>query len=249
MKRFLSIDWDYFINATADQRFNLFPDGGNENLPREIQDFLWINRYTPLPGDSALEVVEQFKESVSAIGAIDLTEIKEIIEGAKKRIDSFRIAFGLKLEWRSIVADSHKNMYDFVMSNTYREEDFAVYNVDFHHDLFNYRTAKEKVNCGNWGTELKNERPNMQFYWTKREDSDTRVIGDIEVECGYRTMKELKEIKFDYVYLCRSSMWSPPHLDKEFNNLARLVLSIPNSISIEGVMNERFNFDIDGKIC
>lgn len=34
MKTFLSIDWDYFIGASANERILLFPDGGNENLQR-----------------------------------------------------------------------------------------------------------------------------------------------------------------------------------------------------------------------
>ena len=36
MKRILSLDWDYFVNATAAQRYTLFPDGGNENISYEL---------------------------------------------------------------------------------------------------------------------------------------------------------------------------------------------------------------------
>lgn len=43
--RVLSLDWDYFIDATADERFALFPDGGNENMPYGLQNIIWNGRY------------------------------------------------------------------------------------------------------------------------------------------------------------------------------------------------------------
>ena len=36
LMKILSIDWDYFIEATAEQRCTLFPDGGSENIPSYI---------------------------------------------------------------------------------------------------------------------------------------------------------------------------------------------------------------------
>ena len=36
----LSIDWDYFVNATEEQRIMDFPDS-NDNLSQELGKFLW----------------------------------------------------------------------------------------------------------------------------------------------------------------------------------------------------------------
>jgi hypothetical protein len=36
----LSIDWDYFINATYLERGSMFPDGGNENIPDVIKNII-----------------------------------------------------------------------------------------------------------------------------------------------------------------------------------------------------------------
>ena len=41
----LSIDWDYFIKATANEREFMFPDGGNEDLPESVQNSVWASHY------------------------------------------------------------------------------------------------------------------------------------------------------------------------------------------------------------
>jgi len=114
-----------------------------------------------------------------------------------------------------MITDSHKHLFDFIMQNTFEDEEFEVYNIDFHHDL----------------------RPNMTFLWVKRDDSDVAALG-IETVTEFPkveiiTFEELQSRYgggafitnfFDFLFLCRSAMWSPPHLDKHFVKLVKTIL-------------------------
>lgn len=203
MKRFLSIDWDFFIDATADQRAILFPDGGNENFPTSLREYIWDSRY---------RVPELSKIGVSP-------EYKHLLKMARD------------FEGDCVIADSHRFAYDFIMQETDPDEEFEVYNIDFHHDLYNYKTGEERVNCGNWGTILREDRPNMRFVWVKCSDSDTNTIGDCPVDCDildydqfkFRFKKGISK-SFEYLYLCRSAMWSPPHLDDKFVRIVKILM-------------------------
>lgn len=206
MKRILSVDWDYFINASDEERLALFPDGGNEELSESIKNFIWDSLYR----DPKLKEIGIREDDYSTL-----------VEMSEQYFDG-----------DCIVADSHKHIYDAIMEITTADEEFEVINIDFHHDLYDYRTREGRVNCGNWGTILKEDRPNCKFVWVKHPNSDTRVIGGGEVDAEIIEFKDfiyrytlLHYIQFDLVYLCRSAMWSPPHLDQKFidivNNLAQ----------------------------
>lgn len=209
MKRFLSIDYDYFIDASAEERSSLFPDGGNENLPATIRDYIWDSHYS----DSRLKEIGVIKE---------FKDIKKMCRD---------------LYCQAMITDSHKHLFDFIMQNTFEDEEFEVYNIDFHHDLYDYRTGSDRVNCGNWATILREERPNMTFLWVKRDDSDVAALG-IETVTEFPkveiiTFEELQSRYgggafitnfFDFLFLCRSAMWSPPHLDKHFVKLVKTIL-------------------------
>ena len=40
----LSIDWDYFVDVTAEQRVLIFPDG-HEHFGVNIYNTVWMNKY------------------------------------------------------------------------------------------------------------------------------------------------------------------------------------------------------------
>lgn len=202
MKRFLSIDWDFFIDATSEERLYMFPDGGNENINTSLRDYIWDSRYR-IPELINIGVIREHKT---------LLKICREFKGT------------------SFIFDSHKYMYDYVMDNTEPDEVFEVYNIDFHHDLYHFKTSNERVNCGNWGTILREDRPNMVFKWIRRDDSDIDSIGGVPVDAEMMTFRMFNIFfrdgiaeNFDYIYLCRSAMWSPPHLDKYFVQAVRLL--------------------------
>lgn len=203
MKRFLSIDWDFFIGATATQRALLFPDGGNENLHTTLHKYIWDSRYAN-PELSDIKVSPEYNT---------LLKICKDFDG------------------QCLIADSHRFAYDFIMENTTPDEKFEVYNIDFHHDLYDYRTGDEIVNCGNWVTILREDRPNMKYVWVKCDDSDTMTIGNVKVKAEMMSLNLFTILfrhgiseDFDYLYLCRSAMWSPPHLDPKFVQAAKILM-------------------------
>lgn len=194
MKRFLSIDWDFFIDATDVQRLTMFPDGGNENLPDSLRDYIWDTHYRN-PELEKMGVTPDYKYLLS----ICKTFIGE-----------------------AFVADSHKWAYDFIINNTEPDEEFEVYNIDFHHDLYNFTTRGGEVNCGNWATLLRRDRPHMKYKWVKCDTSDVAAGEMKKVEAEMMTMTIFRMLfrnvaeEFDYLFICRSAVWSPPHLDKKF---------------------------------
>lgn len=203
MKRFLSIDWDFFIGATDVQRALLFPDGGNENMPDSLKNYIWDSHYR-CPELSSIKVSDDYK---------------------------YLLKFCRDFSGKCMISDSHKFAYDFIMENTTPREKFNVYNIDFHHDLYNYRSGDEKVNCGNWATVLREERPNMVYNWVKCEDSDLMTTGGEKVDSYILDMWSFNDTfgkdisgSFDYLYLCRSAMWSPPHLDPKFVKAVKILM-------------------------
>ena len=205
MKRFLSIDWDYYVDATDFQRYTMFPDGGNENLPASLRDYIWDTYYA--------------NPELEKLGVLPI-EFKYLLHYCRQ------------FKGKALVADSHKHIFNFIMENTDPDEYFEVYNIDFHHDLYDFQTSGgERVNCGNWATELRKERPKMSYKWIHRKDSDCyqndEVVDAELMTFSAFSVEFLRGIAddFDYLFLCRSSVWSPPHLDKKFVRAVKALMS------------------------
>lgn len=205
MKRILSLDWDYFVNATAKQRALLFPDGGNENISYTLQDFIWNSRYSSSPEIKDISLLTEDYHKVECILANFVRKyLYSNVANPHREI---------------LVTVSHKWIYDFILQRTNEREQFEVYNVDFHHDMYNLKTEDQEVNCGNWVNCLREKRPNMKYFWIPREDSETEVLGGKKVPCKTKKLKNIEDFAFDYVFICRSDCWSPPHLDSHFERL------------------------------
>lgn len=234
--RVLSIDWDYLVNATMEERLYMFPDGGNENLPTGILDYIWASRYAENP-----------KLAEIAVDEPDMENLKQfILKSCNNRT-------------RIIIADSHKHIFDSVSKAHKKAQPVTIINVDFHHDCYGENNSSV-VDCGNWVTQLfvnKENRLNMdlsqsKYYWVKRDDSD-------DLEKSYEwchtisidDMKSLEEFPFDLLFICRSGVWSPPHLDNEFLKLCNWCRAhITSLIGIKDnyVLLNRYNKHLQGVI-
>ena len=185
----------------------MFPDGGNENLPNSLRDYIWDTYYRN-PELEKMKVTSDYKY---------LLHICKTFKG------------------EAFVSDSHRWAFNFVMDNTEPDEEFEVYNIDFHHDLYTYITRGGEVNCGNWATMLRKYRPNMKYKWVACETSDA-TSGEDVVDAEIYTMEEFLNMfqyvadDFQYLFMCRSAVWSPPHLDKKF---VRAVKSIKCRVNLE----------------
>lgn len=215
--KILSIDWDYFINATAEERYTLFPDGGNENIPYYIQDIIWTTHY-----NGKLENIGVKEE--------DLELTKGLIAGSFDKI---------------MITNSHKHIYNFIEENLFGDE-IDVVNIDFHHDLFGAGDAKrQEVDCGNWMSKLF-ENYDCKYRWIKQEDSmkgvETQICPTKEVK-----FEDILNEEFDLLFICKSGVWSPPHLDKFFNDTFKPLLA-QTEIEVvyeTNVFDDRYNAEFE----
>lgn len=196
--KILSIDFDYFIDTDIDTRNNKFPNGLDE-APKELINQMWNESYAQFPEINDIGVTKGYYFICNYLKENTFTKI--------------------------LIADSHKEikrLIDLVPKHTPLE----VYNIDFHHDMYHYFSSGEEVNCGNWARKLILEDRffNGDYVWIKRKDSDIMTLGG-EVPCRKKTYLKnaLRGIKFDYVFLCKSPEWTPPHLDIYYQDMINCI--------------------------
>ena len=118
-----------------------------------------------------------------------------------------------------MIANSHKEIIELISDSIALALcdgiSIEVDNVDFHHDRFDNGS---NLNCGNWVLWL-DDLVDLKYRWVSRKDSER---GEELCEIGISDLRE----DYDYIFLCKSDVWSPPHLDKKFNELQRLLVSL-----------------------
>lgn len=213
----LSIDWDYFIDADSYQRCMLFPDCPNSEYTNFIQTIIWASRYS--------------NNKLAKIGvnhsAID--EIAEVISNSK--LDPNRV----------VVYKDHTQCYYFIekLMEELNCKDLNVTNIDFHHDV--YKDYMDEIDCGNWLLHLINQYPEGNYTWVYNSGSDRR---DPEVQVFSNIVYSFDNVfnqEWDAIYICKSTMWSPPHLDKEFINFLKAANIDENSIMEPSVLDDRYS--------
>ena len=117
-----------------------------------------------------------------------------------------------------IVANSHKDIAN-ILPELNSKDHLEVINIDFHHD--NYISGGDKVDCANWVRHLMKHFPDTKFTWSKRHDSETTSL---EGEFPYHSTTDFViEGEFDYIFICFSPEWTPPHLYPKFKELCQSV--------------------------
>lgn len=202
--RVLSVDWDFFVDAAMSVRMSEFPDGGNENLPSQVRNVVWAGRYVNgnLDGISAKSELDDFVDALQ----------NSILDAPPKVV------------W---VVDSHKHLYDVVLKQLTElgKDSIQLVNIDFHHDV--YDLGGNEIDCGNWLRYVARDfyHPDNDFLWIGQEDSEREAL-DVFNRSSKTTVRfssdldsaSIADTKWDVVYICRSDMWSPPHLDDSFVN-------------------------------
>lgn len=193
----LSIDFDYFVDADNITRTMNFPDG-HEGFSDSLCSFIWSNYYPQL----------------NKIG-IKNREYENLINYAKR-------TKAVK-EGKVVSFESHKEIYNLVEQNNVGDN-CHIFNIDYHHDMYFISHNNTAVDCGNWGRVLKEKYPNFKLSWIACDDSEKELITGDFVDCDeVLTLDEMLESlspeDVDVVFMCRSDMWTPPHLDKYYKNL------------------------------
>jgi len=193
LKRFLSVDFDYFPACSARQRGALIPRCGEEDDDARVLA-AWHEAYALHP------------DELPAIGVIP----------------AYYRFLGLFADYRgeAAAAESHAQLVPYILEHTKSGEVFELRNVDFHHDRYCLRAPGSRYSCANWAAEIELDRPGMRYLWTAREDSETALLGGgcvQPVADGFSVLTQA----YDFIFLCRSGIWSPPHLDGHFALFAR----------------------------
>lgn len=235
MKVYLSIDWDYFIDATATERITLFPDGGNEFVSSGLSDIIWSGRYS----GSMLSAAKGFNRKISDMGV--LKEEYDLLKKYLARQVGYVESMG--------VAESHSMAYSMFSADLEKNEQCVIINIDFHHDL--YTNTEGSVDCGNWLTELYREGKVSKLHWVAREDSEELPDGYISCSAVQRT-KDLASVLAQYpevegIFICRSGVWSPPHLDSKLIGLIKAFSGSHNQAtsSMKNRYTKQFKFAVE----
>lgn len=199
----LSIDWDYFMNCSSEDRLFMFPDGGNESIGLSLSSQIWSfcyasTKYRKEKGNLDKDILD------IGIRHSEYSYVQKCIEENRKSNCIIQLS------------DSHLTIYNFLMefSRCKKQGILNIYNLDHHSDCYNHGS---ELNCGNWVNRLDDLGYVNEYTWIYDDEPD-----DINLSCKSRATKDIsiiKNIKWDYIFICRSSVWTPPHLDCYFNEL------------------------------
>ena len=170
--RLLSIDFDYFVDTDDVTRYLKFPDG-NDNLPQEVNDFIWDNCIRCCP-------------EISDIGLIkDYDYMCEFLKN-HKILSSEKV----------IVTDSHREIEKFFGNP---DEHLNLVHIDFHHDMF--VTGGNKLDCGNWLRFLMDFKPDLLDAYFKDLECDYEYFtAPYEKREYIKNSKYHKGEKFEFAY-------------------------------------------------
>lgn len=224
----LSIDWDYFISASMDDRVKLFPDG-SDDFGSSIQNMIWATKY------ASSDALKDVKSDTTSLNKV--IKYLQIVSSCVKEV---------------MVVDSHKYAYDFIL-DYYKDSSYSgvnLVNVDFHHDVY---TNGDKVDCGNWLSKLFKslEYTDSSYTWVSRKDSDISSIDESIKELSITNSLDIvQEYEWDLVFVCRSAMWSPPHLDKFFKKYFEWLTRLEGVYTKyeKGIFKSRYNAELKSDI-
>jgi hypothetical protein len=194
----LSIDFDYFIDASSEERDIYFPDGSDE-MPKDKLKSIWKESYLKYPKLKEIGVTDDFYF------------IKNFLMSFRIRKSNF------------YKSDTHKNI-KLLLDKIPKSTELRLVNIDFHHDYYHYYKDGDNYNCGNWLRRLMEERPRTKVKWIRRKDSQ---ICSLEGDFPYEHTTDIKTVlsdTFQYIFICESPEWSPPHLNYKFEELAGAIV-------------------------
>jgi len=197
-KCLLSIDWDYFIYMKKDYW------GSYIENDKSLVD-LWYKRY-----------IQEKQQGRDIQESFQLSPELGTFWGKIKRF------FEFEKEIKVYVSDSHALSYNIAKENNCK----IVYLFDSHADLGygGLSSLNFEVNCSNWlGKLLKDELVKKAYIiyspYTFEKPEYFKPINNM-YNIRYSDFNDLdKSIKASIIHICRSGAWTPPWLDKEFNQL------------------------------
>jgi hypothetical protein len=197
LKTILSVDWDYFFPDLSG--FDWQMNEQNNFYYESIWPFRWGNVDLFNPKTKANRVVHpNFKLLKNFWGNVfDLSYLYN---------NSNFIAY---------INDSHSNIAELIEGKGTK---FIIHNFDQHHDIF--YDNQLKLDCSNWAYMLRNRIHQYHLYyppWRKEKpESNLNDVKEYITSINYELPDQLIDV--NYVFVCRSSCWTPPWSDKQWLN-------------------------------
>lgn len=218
----LSIDFDFFQRVDKSTVKTCYPDG--IDLPTDLSTIVWSSIYANPFSEERVRAVN--------INDDETNEMKSLIE---RQSSSCKV----------LITNSHKHIYDFIgegmSSGLFDNNDkLWVTHIDMHDDMFN---DNPELDCGNWVQHVFNTY-DTALEWIANPISRT-VYGLEGEQFDFikTSIKDTRMKKFDYVFMCRSDNWLPPHLDVYFDEMVYLFKSHFDSVTIENSVAAPRNFE------
>lgn len=192
--KILSIDFDFFANVTQ-KELMCYPDG--VDLPTELTELVWATHYAT---------------NGNILKNIDID--KDLYRELTYIINSQSINTPV------LITNSHIHAFDFIEQH-FDNKRIMLTNIDWHHDIIN---NNPEMDCGNWIKFLKEKYPDTVLQWITRKASvDCYGLTDEEIKKMFIEFdfSSIEHTQFDAIFLCRSDSWTPPHLDKYFDDLIK----------------------------
>lgn len=191
----LSIDFDFFQKVSKNTLQTCYPDG--IDVSTQLSKYTWAGYYTNMKTAKPLSEVK--------IDTDKLDQMKDILTKCTSAKD-------IK------IANSHLVIYEFIheLMEKYKSSYLDIINVDMHHDLMNDNI---NVDCGNWLGRIAEEY-DTRIRWVANPISKEMFgLDDERFSVIGTDLNIINPTNVDAIFLCRSDNWTPPHLDKDFNNL------------------------------
>lgn len=127
------------------------------------------------------------------------------------------------------IADSHRFALPFLLKKSERAPADHLLHFDAHHDCY----GGDRVTCENWLSHYMDQRTETKVTWVQPQWLEGKSDHD-DLPSPLRGrhidfVTELKELQLQgmvrNVFLCRSSAWTPPHLDPLFGMLVTDLLN------------------------
>jgi len=190
--RVLSVDWDYFFPDVY------WFDWSQKEESMVFLEYLWPLRY----GNVHMKTGE---------------EAKDIVKPDQKLLKNFwQRACPLEPSMHLCIAESHKDIL-MVLENFFESSvKFSIWNFDQHHDA---GYDMEKLNCDNWVRHLRENKRLFGYTviyppWRREspEDGEPNFVHQV----FYEIPTMIYPRKFEIVFTCRSSGWTPSWCDDEW---------------------------------
>jgi len=192
----LSLDFDFFIREDSVWDF------GHREYDSIFVNGMWLTRY---------QFIDLYNETrIEKYASFDPANAYEYLTDTHFVIaDNFLLG----------IADSHLHAHSFFKKDSID----TLYQFDAHHDMY----KENGLTCGNWLSRLVNAKKVRQVCWAYPSwvkpsfynDPRDDFSGRIKM-MSYSKFSTVKGIRIDKVFLCRSSVWTPPHHDRTFQKMA-----------------------------